>query len=181
MSLAAIVHAYIKNNRPKAKAELERFKDMPSLALALKYASQAIDSDEKRQKHQHRIPKSALVLAHEALAAIEEELVKAASFDDLLNQVELSVRPIRGIGELYIYDTTQRFGAYLGLYPQVVYLHSGTRAGVVAMGFSGRLKFVEVSAFPEEFRGLQPYEIEDVLCIYKDILKKEKWRYGGPD
>lgn len=33
---------------------------------------------------------------------------------------------------------------------------------------------IEPGSLPAEFHELEPYEIEDVLCIFKDILERER-------
>ena len=58
--------------------------------------------------------------------------------------------------------------------PEKVYLHADTRAGAKALGISGKEKSIEPNRLPAEFQELEPYEIEDVLCIFKHILEKEK-------
>lgn len=40
-----------------------------------------------------------------------------------------------------------------------------------ALGLEGKIESLEVCKFPPEFQQLKPYEIEDVLCIFKDELK----------
>jgi hypothetical protein len=82
------------------------------------------------------------------------------------------LKPVDGIGELYIYDTALRIGAKLNLLPSRIYLHAGARVGARALGFAGRLKYIELRDLPKEFQKLEPHEIEDVLCIFKDKLKQ---------
>ncbi|HQM80509.1 MAG TPA: hypothetical protein PLX02_02700 [Syntrophorhabdaceae bacterium] len=75
--------------------------------------------------------------------------------------------PIPGIGELAVYDTALRIGAFLRIEPSKVFLHAGTRTGARALGLETSAEFLEVSSVPSEFQVLKPSEIEDVLCIYK--------------
>jgi hypothetical protein len=77
---------------------------------------------------------------------------------------------VPGIGELYIYDTSLRIGAKLNLYPKKVYLHAGTRRGARALGLKADTS-LNVPDLPSEFRCLLPYEIEDVLCIFKEGIQ----------
>jgi hypothetical protein len=69
-----------------------------------------------------------------------------------------------------VYDTALRIGAKLGLEPEVVYLHRGTRRGVRALGLDADRTFVALGELPHELRALRPHEIEDCLCIYKTEL-----------
>lgn len=66
-----------------------------------------------------------------------------------------------------------RLGAYLKKLPDRVYLHRSTRLGVEALGLvvAGQ-KWIGVEELPPPFRGLAAYEIEDVLCSYKDDIAR---------
>jgi hypothetical protein len=87
--------------------------------------------------------------------------------------VEHLVGPIPGIGELTVYDISQRIGSRFDLEPDRVYLHSGTRVGARALGFDGRRASLEVAELPDELtEQLRPRELEDLLCIYKNALAK---------
>jgi hypothetical protein len=68
------------------------------------------------------------------------------------------------------HDTAFRIGAKLDLLPVKAYLHAGARVGARALGYDRRLPWIEVSDLPRQLRRLKPYEIEDLLCIYKDVL-----------
>ena len=97
---------------------------------------------------------------------------KCQSFEELFLFVKELVNPIKGAGELYIYDTTLRIGAKMNFLPTKIYLHAGTRVGARALGFSGKLKYLDKQDLPAEFNELEPYEIEDLLCIFKSDLEK---------
>ena len=81
------------------------------------------------------------------------------------------LRDVAGIGALYRYDTAFRIGAYRGLFPTRVYLHAGTRKGARALGLDYRKDALEMSEIPAALRTRKPYEIEDILCIYKTGLQ----------
>ena len=74
-------------------------------------------------------------------------------------------------GKLASYDTSLRIGAHRGLWPRWVYLHTGTRTGAKALNLDISGVSLEVSDLPGPLRRLQPYEVEDFLCIYKQNLK----------
>ena len=78
---------------------------------------------------------------------------------------------IKGIRALTIYDTPIRIGAFVKLQPERVYLHAGTKEGAKALGFYSR-ETLAVSELPKMFSRLTPAEIEDCLCIYKDVIAK---------
>ena len=86
--------------------------------------------------------------------------------------VDSTIRAIRGIGDLTIYDTSLRIGAKLGLYPKAVYLHRGVISGAKALGLNYRQKSIPIKDIPEPIsNNLEPYEIEDFLCICKGELR----------
>jgi hypothetical protein len=95
------------------------------------------------------------------------------SFDELHELVDRLIRPIAGVGELAVYDTTLRIGARFGLAPAKVYLHAGTRIGARNLGLDARNGELEIADLPPELQTLAAHELEDVLCIYKDDFGKQ--------
>ena len=55
--------------------------------------------------------------------------------------------------ELYCYDTALRIGAKLGLKPDKVYLHRGTRVDARRLGLPTEGATLEMSALPEGLQG----------------------------
>lgn len=100
---------------------------------------------------------------------MREELNNYTSFDKLYKAIKDITE--HGIGELSKYDTATCFGCERGIYPTVVYLHAGTADGAKALGINGatatKEQFVEVC---DAFEKLEPIQIEDFLCIYKNQL-----------
>ena len=91
-------------------------------------------------------------------------------FEDLRSLVDNTIR-VKGIGDLTIYDFSLRIGAKLGLYPKAVYLHRGAISGAKALGLNYRQKSIPIKDIPEIISSnLEPYEIEDFLCICKGEL-----------
>jgi hypothetical protein len=176
MKLKAIVRTYIRKIRPKAQTEIDWFAHQPSLDAAIEKAGLAVNSRGKRYSHQRRLTKVALKQAFRALLDESGKIEKARDFDELLKIIHMAVKPIPGIGELYVYDTSFRIGAKLNLFPTKVYLHAGTRLGAQALWLDDNGAALKVSALPEEFRALEPHEMEDVLCIFKDKLKSASSR-----
>jgi len=167
VGLAALVRSYRMHNRPDSMDELEFFREMPSLELAIHHAALAINRREKRFGHQCRIPLAPLRRAEALLVAARARLKAYRSFHELHAFLVSLFAPVRGLGDLYVYDTTLRLGSYLKLSPKHIYLHAGTRAGARALGLSLSEGFVRVSSLPKAIQVLEPYEIEDFLCIYK--------------
>jgi hypothetical protein len=174
MSFSAIVRVYIKKYRHFSVDELNFYHEQSSLRSAIELAAFAINPEGKRHAHQWRIRHTALNKAQILLQDNIDSIERVKDFDELIHLIEGILDSVSGIGELYIYDTSLRIGAWLHQFPEKVYLHAGTREGARALGISGRAKAIEPGSLPIEFQELKPYEIEDVLCIFKDILKKEK-------
>lgn len=66
-----------------------------------------------------------------------------------------------------VYHTALHIGAKLGLKPDKIYLHRGTRAGARKLGVNTRSATLSVDSLPTPLRVLDPREAEDFLCIYK--------------
>ena len=66
----------------------------------------------------------------------------------------------------------------LGLEPEKVYVHSGTRDGIRKLASDNldwRRETIEMDKFPAPIRRkLSPREAEDFLCVYKDDLSREQ-------
>jgi hypothetical protein len=169
--LKAIVRTYVRKIRPRAQAEIDWFAHQPSLDAAIETAGLAVNSHGKRYSHQRRLKKAALRQALRALLHELEKIERSRDFDELFRLINAAVITIPGIGELFVYDTSLRIGAKLNLFPTEIYLHAGTRLGARALGLDGSAATLKVSALPREFRTLEPHELEDVLCIFKNELK----------
>lgn len=57
-----------------------------------------------------------------------------SDFSSLFKLIKYELVDVAGIGELYVYGTVMRIGAKLGVFPEQVYLHAGTRIGVRNLG-----------------------------------------------
>lgn len=168
-SFEEVVHCYISHHRLRAEDELKYFKLQPSLQETIEMAALAKLPSGKKHPHQHRIPQSALEKARDRLLGVD--LKECSNFTELIGIVDATIRPIKGIGELAVYDTTLRIGAYLNMEPDVIYLHRGTRDGTNAIGLNGKQHTIRVNELPFPFQKLSPREIEDCLCIYKNNFK----------
>ena len=171
-SIGTIVRQYKAMKKSKPDRHIDHCVAQTSLIGAIEVAAKAIDDRNKRHGHQCLISKINLSNFAEKLKAKEQQIKTVKSFDDLMTIIESEKSD--GIGELAIYDTATRIGAYLNLFPDRVYLHSGTRKG--ARNLLGQLKgkkYLALDDFPKEMQqhGLTASEIEDILCIFKDNFK----------
>jgi hypothetical protein len=166
--LRSLVTEYRKEHAPKAAEESAMFRRMPSLGLAIHHAALAIDEQEKCFDHQALIIPSARQKAKEILTRESARLDAVRSFDELHVLVDELLSPVRGIGELYIYDAALRLGAYLRLLPERVYLHRGTRDGARALGLDVSRPYLEIHETPAALQTLSADAIESFSCIFRN-------------
>ncbi len=133
---------------------------------------------EIRHPHQWRLSDDTLSRARKALEKAIGDIGQCESFEELWSLVKGTIGAIHGIGDLTVYDTAVRIGFFLGLEPEVIYLHAGTRKGAAALGLGRGKQSIAVSELPQELRKLTPSQIEDFLCIFKDQLKALYRRTG---
>jgi len=168
-TLEEVVDRYIHDYRAGARQEMAYFAGQPSLQRAIELAAMSITETGKRHPHQRRIPRNVLKEAKHVLQSVSWKGLR--SFHQLHNTIANEIGSIRGIGDLTVYDIATRIGAHLGLEPEYVYLHAGTRAGARALGFS-EADYLAPAVLPPAFHRLKPHEIEDCLCIYKGKLRR---------
>jgi hypothetical protein len=157
-------------HKAAADGEQRWFRLQKNLKEAIKNAALARMPSGRRFSHQRRIPSETLARAFDSLLRVQRELGRARTFHELHVIVHHALIRIRGIGDLTIYDVSIRLGAFLGLAPDRVYLHAGTRLGAKQLGFVGRRPWILVSELPVQLRTLSAGEAEDVLCIFKAHL-----------
>lgn len=171
-SLESIIQMYRRHNLPKLEAHLANYRRL-TMNEAVSHAALAERVSEKtglwnRHDHQRRLKRSSLQAGLERLQ--QTRIEDCRSFHELLTSVERVIGGIPGIGELMVYDTSLRLGAKLGLEPDRVYLHSGTRTGAKRLGLRTDRKWLSSDELPADLRQLPPCQVEDLLCIYKDHL-----------
>lgn len=166
--LERIVRDYITEYQLDARREMKWFSSTRSLDRAVELATLSNLPSGKRHPHQRRIPVAVLEKVRDWLLATD--LLKCRSFDELHATVQRAVGQVHGAGELLVYDVAHRIGAYLGLEPERVYLHAGTRAGASVLGLGRGRQYLKPEELPGPFGRLKPAEIEDCLCIYRDEL-----------
>ncbi|GAA4435836.1 hypothetical protein [Bremerella cremea] len=168
-SYGAIVRDYVKRYRDRFEANLRFYAELPSLEEAVKQAALGKRPDGKRNSHQRRIPQESLQASARRLRRCN--LAAGESFHQLWEQVNDKIRGIDRIGELTIYDTAHRIGAFLKLHPELVYLHAGARIGAATLGIPKPTAWAAPTDLPKPFHKLTPAQMEDCLCIYKERLK----------
>lgn len=168
-SYKAIVDAYVDDYQGLLGDMLSKFGEL-SYVDAVRYASRGQTTDGARHLHQRRLKKSTLDEVERLLTSVD--LRQYRDFASLYRAIANRLDRCSGVGLLMKYDTALRIGANLGVFPERVYLHAGTSAGAKALGFSVEDSPIERSRLPKEFHSLEPHELEDCLCIFKDELQK---------
>jgi hypothetical protein len=178
MKLEAIIRHYLLHYYPDHDSELRWFGAQPSLEDAMRVAGRAQDDRGKRYSHQRRIKRKSIADATDHLIELHDNVRHCSSFHELWNLIRRELETAGGIGELYVYDTSLRIGAHLGLRPERVYLHAGTRVGAKKLGLiplRGCTKeWLESNELPVVLRNLAPSDVENLLCIYKNQLPPNK-------
>lgn len=172
--LRRVVDAYKIKYRSRAQAELESFRAETALEAAVCRAALAEHPDGTRYSHQRRRSPEELRRGVKNLIRDLSKIESAQNFAQILAAVEAAVAHLKGLNELYIYDVALHIGAFKGMLPTRVYLHSGTREGALALGLDAKKRVaIDMFELPGPLKELAPHEVEDVLCIYKHVFTGE--------
>lgn len=139
---------------------------------AIRLATHSVHLDTgTMHPHQRRLGRSNVKNATPLLLGVAKQLASAMTFHEVLSTVSQVLSPIRGFGDVAIYDFSDRISFALGLSPSRVYLHAGVTVGAKALGINvSNKKFLEPSELPKALRVLSAAELEDLLCIYKNCF-----------
>ncbi len=152
---------------------VEHCQNANNLEEAIKRAASSEDNNGKRNPHQLRLKSNDLKFFGDELVKWISRIEMANTFDELWKIVNPVGQGIKGIGELAIYDVAIIIGQCLNpkLEPNKIYLHAGTRKG--SWNLLGRKRLgrtIDKSILPNDFNELKCWEIEEILCIYKDCF-----------
>lgn len=162
-------------NKEKICCKNDEFIKSNTYAECLYHAFYNVNN--KKYHHQYRIPKDVLDAYKKDLLSLENRFMSCKTFDEIYELFKK--HRTYGIGNLTIYDVALRTGQNYKIYPDYVYLHAGTKVGALNAGLISRydrkdkLSIEDVSAKYNWLGKLQPYLIEDFLCIYKDNITEE--------
>jgi hypothetical protein len=162
----SLIADFRREDAPRMQKEAAFFRKQPSLERAIHHAATATDERGKVFDHQRRTWPSGRLKAEAILTASVGRVGACRSFHELLCLIEELLSGVRGIRELYRYDTAARLGAFLSLAPEYVYLHAGTRKGAQALGLGRRRGYLEKHELPVPLQALTADELETFLCVY---------------
>lgn len=147
------------------KAAFENF----NLIEAIEKAAKSIDptNENKMFRHQRRVGQIVANKGYEALKDREKELQLNQNFEEILAITDEVSKQIYRLGSLWSYDTALRIGFQKKIYPKNVYLQAGVKKGYKKIfNQNSNNRFVNKEIFPQELQILEPYEIENFLCIW---------------
>jgi hypothetical protein len=157
----------------KVKSAFENF----ILKEAIAKAAKSIDptNDNKMFSHQRRVGYIVANNGYEVLKQREKDLRSCKSFEEILVITDEVSKQIYRLGPLWSYDTALRIGFQKEIYPKNVYLQAGVKNGYKKVfNQNPKNRFEEKNKFPKELQILEPYEIENFLCIWGNDKQKNK-------
>jgi len=171
--MVKIIKCYKQNRLHKLNKYLKGYRKL-EIKQVIELACLGKKSDGKMHGHQFRIKKVALAQVSETLLkkANVAAISKCKNFESLYNLIDK--KRAYGFANLCIYDTALRIGFYRRIYPQKVYLHRGTKVGAKSLKLNttnGCITMNELIKKSRAFNLLNPYQIEDLLCVCKKDLK----------
>ncbi len=163
----------IKHYKLKSKRQVDSLilftMDQKTLKDAINVSTNSIDENNKLHFHQRRVEKSELYNFANRLMLRENEINSANTFDDIYEIINSEKNEY--ITELTVYDVAQRIGAFKNIYPDKIYLQSGTKVGAEnLLGRLGDIKFLLREDLPSPFQRPEftSADIEEILFQYKD-------------
>jgi hypothetical protein len=126
--------------------------------------------------HQRRVGKEKANLGYEALKHKEKELQLSQSFEEILSITDEVSKQFYRLGQLWSYDTALRIGFQKKVYPKNVCLKAGVKKGYKKIfNQNSKNRFEEKVTFLKVLQVLEPYEIENFLCIWGNdkLIKKQ--------
>jgi hypothetical protein len=177
-SLAQLVAEFLEQDGCCPRDEVKIFQGL-KIDDAISKAAQAKDKTGNFFNHQWNLFNHPEVpqQAEKILLSFAAKIEACKNFDSLHELIKSELQ-IPFAGEMFWYDTAFRIGISMSVYPQKLYLHAGTRKGAIALGvYEKGEEVLEVSELVKkypEFAKMKPHQIEDFLCIKKDMLHKFK-------
>ena len=169
MSLQSEIADY-RENEMRELHELARFFKSLSFHSAIEYAASGVTPHRKIHPHQRRIGVKLLRQSATLLKEYHSTIRKAKSFAHLFMITEAVKSQLKGLGDLWSYDTALRMSFNRGrsFYPQAVFMQRGNMKGIKKIFSKKPVKqrTLSVKIFPKEIRSLKPFEIENFLTVW---------------
>ncbi len=127
--------------------------------------------------HQKRLNLESLDLFAMNVLTKRLPLQKAITFDNVFSVLDPIGKNISDIGPLAVYDAALRIGWFLRLLPDQVFIQTGSLKGASNLEKKGLLiipcgaRSLPKASFPKPLQTLEPFEIENFLCVNKELLR----------
>lgn len=179
LSISKILKEYQKHKQKYWRRVLDYYGNLSNFQKAIEEAGMFHSDVGCCDRHQCRVYKESKKTFFENLQSAKKRIKSCTCFDDLYVCISRHCKN-KGIGELAIYDTAMRVGAYLekqngilGQFkPKQVFLHNGPWDGAKKLYSQGLIKTISSRMGKKDFSHLFPdyeeWEIEEILCIYKN-------------
>ena len=169
MSLQSEIADY-RENELRELHELERFFKSLSFHSAIEYAASGVTPHRKIHPHQRGIGVKQLRQSAALLKKYTPALRKARSYSDLFIITEAVKSVLKGLGDLWSYDTALRIAFNRGkmFYPRAVFVQRGDMKGIkkIFLKMPIKQRTLPLKIFPKEIQSLKPFEIENFLTIW---------------
>jgi hypothetical protein len=147
--------------------EYERFYKSLSFPAAIEYAASGVTPHRKIHIHQRKIGVKQLRQSAVQMKKFTPYIRKAKSFEELFMITEAVKSNMKGLGDLWSYDTALRMAFNRGktFYPKAVFVQGKVMRGVkrLFMRITEKGRTLPVKIFPKEIKQLKPFEIENFL------------------
>ena len=178
-----VFNYYLVNVLPYQENYYDWFRESNDLRSAIEKAFRSEDQRGKVHGHQARVGRQRLAAA--AGIALERFNALSESYFDNFDKIHQFVQSVgaevSGFGSLAAYDVTLRIAKYQGCDILDVHLHAGVTQGARAMSFDVKDgETLTIDQFPEPFNQLSGDHLENLLCIYKNVLADASAQAGKP-
>src|ERR1700682_4771433 len=159
-----------RENQLRELHELQRFFKSLSFAAAIEYAASGVTPHRKIHSNQRRIGVGRLRQSAAHLKKFTPFIRKAKSFADLLLITEAVKSNMKGLGDLWSYDTALRMAFNRGktFYPKTVFVQGAVVKGVkkIFSKMPMRGRTMPMKIFPKEIRRLKPFEAGNFFRVW---------------
>lgn len=188
------VYMYFSSHREFFQQYMKYYREQPSLDCLLKDATLGVIRIEQAGnkiyyiRHPHQevftdrdgrrrgVSENIAQQVEHNLQDRIDDLMNCTNFSEIIKIV--GECKVNGFGELSIYDTAVRIGAFIRIEPDEIYLHAGTREGIKQLEEKGYLvegsskrRTIRRNEMPKEFEDMSADEIQHFTCYEKDNLK----------
>ncbi len=171
MNLIRAIEEYNKNGRVALNKTKKYYRSIIEIDVVIFKAAHGqipIDNNgnTKMDSHQYRVGRKKCKKGYEKLMQNLTRIEVAKNFEEVFIITEEVRKSVDGLGDLWSYDTALRICFYFNFKPNDVYVQCGVKEGLKKLGYKRVGRRILKNDLPIELQELEPYEIENFLCIY---------------